>query len=84
MMYALSLYSRQIRLPQNRILELDRIYKYINDYEQKHTYIPSVEEIAEYMNVDKKQILTFMDLDQPTVYLFDTLNDDFQVIDTLT
>ena len=84
MMYALSLYSRQIRLPQNRILELDRIYKYIGDYEQRHMYLPSIEEIAEFMQVDKRQILNFMDLDQPTVYLFDPITDDFQVIDTLS
>lgn len=84
MMYALSLYSRQIRLPQNRILELDRIYKYISDYEQRHMYLPSIEEIAEFMQVDKRQILNFMDLDQPTVYLFDPITDDFQVIDTLS
>lgn len=82
-MYALSLYSRQIRLPQNRILELDRIYKFINDYEQEHMYIPSIEEIAEYMSIDKKQVLTFMDLDQPAIYLFDIITDDFQVIDTI-
>ncbi len=84
MMYALSLYSRQIRLPQNRILELDRIYKYINNYEQEHMYIPSIEEIAEYMQIDKRQVLNFMDLDQPTIYLFDTITDDFQVIDILS
>jgi DNA-directed RNA polymerase sigma subunit (sigma70/sigma32) len=83
-MYALSLYSRQIRLPQNRILELDRIYKYINNYEQEHMYIPSIEEIAEYMQIDKRQVLNFMDLDQPTIYLFDTITDDFQVIDILS
>ena len=83
MMYQLSLYSRQIRLPQNRILELDRIYKYINSYEQEHMHIPSLEEIAEHMHVDKKQILTFMDLDQPTVYLFDPISEDFLVVDTL-
>lgn len=84
MMYSLSLYSRQIRLPQNRILELDRIYKYINEYEQIYMYLPSMEEIAEHMQIDKKQILNFMDLDQPTIYLFDQLSDDFQVIDTLS
>jgi hypothetical protein len=46
-------------------------------------HIPSLEEIAEHMHVDKKQILTFMDLDQPTVYLFDPISEDFLVVDTL-
>lgn len=84
MMYSLSLYSRQIKLPQNRILELDRIYKYINAYEQENTYPPSIDEIAEYMNVDKSSVLTFMDLDQPILYLFDPISEDFNLIDTIT
>ncbi len=84
MMYQLSLYSRQIRLPQNRILELDRIYRYISSYEQEHMYIPSIDEIAEHMKIDRRQILTFMDLDRPTVYLFDPISEDFNIIDTLS
>lgn len=71
-------------MPQNRILELDRIYKYINAYEQENTYPPSIDEIAEYMNVDKSSVLTFMDLDQPILYLFDPISDDFNLIDTIT
>lgn len=83
MMYQLSLYSRQIRLPQNRILELDKIYRFINTYEQEKSYPPSIEDIAEYMDIDKKQILNFMDLDRPIVYLFDQITEDFTVIDSI-
>jgi len=47
-------------------------------------YIPSIDEIAEHMKIDRRQILTFMDLDRPTVYLFDPISEDFNIIDTLS
>ncbi len=83
MMESLSLYSRQIRLPQNRILELDRIYKFIDRYEQQHTYPPTLEVIAEHMNLDRSVVLSFLELDRKTLYLFDPINESNCLIDVI-
>lgn len=83
MMEALSMHSRQIRLPQNRILELDKIYKFINDYEQENLHSPSMEQISEHFEIDIKTICNFINLDQPTLYLFDPINENLCLIDTI-
>lgn len=83
MMEALSMHSRQIRLPQNRILELDKIYKFISDYEQANLHSPSMEQISEHFEIDIKIICNFINLDQPTLYLFDPINENLCLIDTI-
>ena len=83
MMEALSINSRTIRLPQNRILELDRIYRYISDFEQEFGRTPTTEEIGEQFNMSSQTVLTFINLDQPTMYLNDPIGEDIYLIDTI-
>lgn len=83
MMEALSMHSRQIRLPQNRILELDKIYRFISDYEQENLHSPSMEQISEHFGIDIKVICNFINLDQSTLYLFDPISENLCLIDTI-
>lgn len=48
---ALSLYGRTVKLPQNQVAFVHKIYKVITNYEQEHQVSPTVEQIAETLHV---------------------------------
>lgn len=55
MMFAINEYKRMVRLPGNRIVDLNEVWKAEQELEQKLERIPTLEELAEYteLSLDK-------------------------------
>lgn len=83
MMECLSLHSRIVRIPQNRILELDRVYKFIEVFEQENEYPPTIYQIAEHMNIESSILFMFLELDKRTLYLFDPIYEGNCLMDSM-
>ncbi|MFW6138645.1 MAG: sigma-70 family RNA polymerase sigma factor [Spirochaetota bacterium] len=68
--------SRMIRLPLNRANELLQIEKAKHEIERNRSSEASVEEISDYMNMDKNRVMDLLNASQDFISLESPLSDD--------
>jgi len=93
-MQALAEQSRIVRLPLNRVSSLNKIFKAFSELEQKYQRDPTVEELAEVLNIGSDEVLYDMKIsgkqvsvDAPFAYgdennLLDVLENDHKTPDS--
>ena len=73
---ALSEQGRIVRLPLNKVGEINTIKKFIDEYEKKHGETPSIEEIARETQLTPEKISNTLSISKHQLSLNQSVNDD--------
>lgn len=82
---AIAEHDRTVRLPYSQLTLLSKLYKAITKLEQDHRRKPSIEELAEYMEVTAEKVAELMNKSGGSVSIDEPLNDegDYSLLDIL-
>ncbi|MCO5248107.1 MAG: RNA polymerase sigma factor RpoD/SigA [Chitinophagales bacterium] len=75
-LHALVSQSRLIRLPLNRVAEINKLKKISEEFEQEHQREPSIYEIAESSSLSEVDIENIEKYNQPVISLNQTIHED--------
>jgi RNA polymerase primary sigma factor len=82
---AIADHSRTVRLPYNQLTLLSKLYKAVAKLEQEYRRKPSIEELAEYMEITTEKVAELMNKSGVSVSIDEPLNneDDYSLLDIL-
>lgn len=78
-------HARTVRLPYSQLTLLGKLYKAITKLEQDHRRKPSIEELAEYMEITVEKVAELINKSGASVSIDEPLNDegDYSLLDIL-
>ena len=82
---AIAEHARTVRLPYSQLTLLGKLYKAITKLEQDYRRKPSIEELAEYMEITAEKVAKLMNKSGVSVSIDEPLNDegDYSLLDIL-
>jgi RNA polymerase primary sigma factor len=82
---AIAEHARTVRLPYNQLTLLSKLYKAVAKLEQEYRRKPSIEELAEYMEITAEKVAELMNKSGVSVSIDEPLNDegDYSLLDIL-
>ncbi|WP_426668014.1 sigma-70 family RNA polymerase sigma factor [Mucilaginibacter sp. McL0603] len=73
---AIAEHARTVRLPYNQLTLLSKLYKSFTKLEQEYRRKPSIEELAEYMEITAEKVAELMNKSGVSVSIDEPLNDE--------
>ncbi|HTD41279.1 MAG TPA: RNA polymerase sigma factor RpoD/SigA [Mucilaginibacter sp.] len=82
---AIAEHARTVRLPYSQLTLLSKLYKAFTKLEQEYRRKPSIEELAEYMEITAEKVAELMNKSGVSVSIDEPLNDegDYSLLDIL-